>query len=96
MNIPINSINQEYVDYSDEVFTALSEGKPVVTLETAIVTHGMPHPTNVETALKVQNIVREKVCIEVHWFITILIVPYLLLKNLLWRNREQFLLQLLL
>lgn len=54
-------MNKQYIDVSEEVRCALHEGKPVVTLETAILTHGMPNPTNVETALRVQEIVRENV-----------------------------------
>lgn len=54
-----NFMNKQYIDVSEEVRCALFEGKPVVTLETAILTHGMPSPTNVETALRVQEIVRE-------------------------------------
>lgn len=44
---------------SDEVRTALAEGRPVVALESTIIAHGMPFPKNVETALRVENIVRE-------------------------------------
>ncbi|HZQ59337.1 MAG TPA: pseudouridine-5'-phosphate glycosidase [Acidimicrobiales bacterium] len=39
---------------SDEVAAAVASARPVVALETAIVTHGLPHPTNVETALGLQ------------------------------------------
>ena len=38
---------------------AVAEGKPVVALESTIISHGMPYPQNVETALKVESIVRE-------------------------------------
>lgn len=55
------SMNQEFIDVSDEVKSAIADGKPVVTLESAIITHGMPTPTNAETAMKVQDIVREQV-----------------------------------
>jgi len=43
---------------SDEVRAAMAEGRGVVALETTIVTHGMPYPQNVETALAVERIVR--------------------------------------
>lgn len=43
----------------DEVAVALAEGRPVVALESTIITHGMPHPANVETALSVEAVVRE-------------------------------------
>lgn len=52
-------MNRNFIDISDEVSTAVSEGQPVVTLESAIITHGMPNPVNIETALRVQEIVRE-------------------------------------
>ncbi len=42
-----------------EVAQALTEGKPVVALESTIISHGMPYPKNVETALAVEATVRE-------------------------------------
>lgn len=42
-----------------EVKKALEENKPVVALESTIISHGMPYPKNVETALRVEEIVRE-------------------------------------
>lgn len=47
-----------YLDYSDEVSAALDEAKPVVALESTIISHGMPYPKNVETALLVEDEVR--------------------------------------
>lgn len=47
-----------YLDYSDEVRKALEEGKSVVALESTIISHGMPYPKNVETALLVEDEVR--------------------------------------
>ena len=44
---------------SNEVQTALKEGKAVVALESTIISHGMPYPRNVETALSVEKTVRE-------------------------------------
>jgi pseudouridine-5'-phosphate glycosidase len=52
-------IYEKYVDISSEVMEALDHGKPVVALESTIISHGMPYPLNVETALKVENIIRE-------------------------------------
>lgn len=49
----------EYLDISDEVQEALAKGKPVVALESTIISHGMPYPQNVDTALKVESCVRE-------------------------------------
>ena len=48
-----------YLEISPEVQAALAEGKPVVALESTIISHGMPYPQNVETALNVERIIRE-------------------------------------
>ena len=48
-----------YLDISPEVQAALQAGKPVVALESTIISHGMPYPQNVETALNVERIIRE-------------------------------------
>lgn len=44
---------------SREVAEALAAGGPVVALESTIITHGMPYPANLETALAVEDVVRE-------------------------------------
>lgn len=49
----------KYLEISPEVSQALREGRPVVALESTIISHGMPYPQNVETALNVERIVRE-------------------------------------
>ena len=49
----------KYLDVKPEVREALQAGKPVVALESTIISHGMPYPQNVETALRVEEIVRE-------------------------------------
>ena len=49
----------KYLDIHPEVAQALAEGKPVVALESTIISHGMPYPQNVETALNVERIIRE-------------------------------------
>lgn len=49
MNIRVN----------EEVAQALKENRPVVALESTIISHGMPYPQNVETALQVEKIVRD-------------------------------------
>ncbi|MCF0238769.1 MAG: pseudouridine-5'-phosphate glycosidase [Sphaerochaetaceae bacterium] len=48
-----------YLDYSPEVASALKDGRPIVALESTIISHGMPYPKNVETALAVEKTVRE-------------------------------------
>ncbi len=50
---------KKYLNISLEVQQALKENKPVVALESTIISHGMPYPKNVETALRVEEIVRE-------------------------------------
>ena len=49
----------KYLDVNPEVAEALAAGKPVVALESTIISHGMPYPQNVETALAVEKIIRE-------------------------------------
>ena len=49
---------EKYLEISKEVQEALSKGEAVVALESTIISHGMPYPQNVETALKVEEIVR--------------------------------------
>jgi pseudouridylate synthase len=50
---------EKYLDINPEVVAALKSGKAVVALESTIISHGMPYPKNVETALNVEKIVRE-------------------------------------
>ena len=49
----------KYLEISPEVSAALAAGKPVVALESTIISHGMPWPQNAQTALNVERIVRE-------------------------------------
>ena len=49
----------KYLDISPEVAEALDNGKPVVALESTIISHGMPYPGNVKTALLVEQTIRE-------------------------------------
>ena len=48
-----------YLDVNPEVAAAVAAGKPVVALESTIISHGMPYPQNVETALNVEKVIRE-------------------------------------
>ena len=48
-----------YLDISPEVREALAKGGPVVALESTIISHGMPYPQNVETALRVEKTIRD-------------------------------------
>ncbi|WP_057462609.1 pseudouridine-5'-phosphate glycosidase [Pseudovibrio sp. POLY-S9] len=47
------------IHHSKEVADALSNGAPIVALESTIITHGMPYPQNVETAREVEQIIRD-------------------------------------
>ena len=49
----------QYLDINPEVAAALAAGKPVVALESTIISHGMPYPQNVQTALQVERIIRD-------------------------------------
>jgi pseudouridylate synthase len=49
----------DLLDFSPEVAEARSAKKPIVALESTIITHGMPYPRNVETALAVEHAARE-------------------------------------
>ena len=50
---------KNFMKISEEVRAALAENRPVVALESTIISHGMPYPRNVETALTVERTVRE-------------------------------------
>jgi pseudouridine-5'-phosphate glycosidase len=54
------AIQSELLDLSPEVKDALADGRPIVALESTIITHGMPYPENVETARAVEATVREE------------------------------------
>ncbi|WP_375750381.1 pseudouridine-5'-phosphate glycosidase [Vibrio sp. HN007] len=51
---------ENYLDIQPEVAEALKNNQPVVALESTIISHGMPYPRNVETALLVENTIREQ------------------------------------
>ena len=50
----------QHLEISPEVKSALESGKPVVALESTIISHGMPYPQNVETALMVEDTIRQE------------------------------------
>jgi pseudouridine-5'-phosphate glycosidase len=52
--------NMADLHYSEEVLNALGEKKPLVGLETAVITHGLPYPTNVELAQAMENVIRQE------------------------------------
>ncbi|UTV99204.1 pseudouridine-5'-phosphate glycosidase [Marinomonas rhizomae] len=49
----------QYLDINPDVAAAIAAGKPVVALESTIISHGMPWPQNAETAKKVEQIIRD-------------------------------------
>ena len=49
---------EKYLEVSPRIREALDNNRPVVTLESTIISHGMPYPRTVETALKVEEVVR--------------------------------------
>jgi len=55
----MNEAMNTYLSVSPEVREAIASGKPVVALESTIISHGMPYPQNVETAQNVERIIRE-------------------------------------
>jgi pseudouridine-5'-phosphate glycosidase len=55
----MNSDLSDVLKYSDEVAAALSSRSPIVALESTIISHGLPRPTNLDVAREVEAIVRE-------------------------------------
>jgi pseudouridylate synthase len=49
----------DYLDISVEVLSAMRSFKPIVALESTIISHGMPYPDNINTALELENIIRD-------------------------------------
>lgn len=60
----INRQLNPYIDIAKPIAEAIASKKPVVALETTIVTHGMPYPANERVALEVEEIVRQQVYAE--------------------------------
>lgn len=50
---------EKWLEFSEEVRKARQTGKPIVALESTIISHGMPYPQNVHTAREVEEIIRE-------------------------------------
>lgn len=57
--IVIEGFMKEYFEYSAEVLNALQQKKPILALESTIISHGMPYPENLEMALAVEKIAKE-------------------------------------
>lgn len=54
---------QQYIELSKEVQKGKEQGRPIVALESTIISHGMPYPQNVQTAREVEQIIRENGCV---------------------------------
>jgi pseudouridine-5'-phosphate glycosidase len=50
---------QSFLQFSPEVQSARAAGKPIVALESTIISHGMPYPQNVQTAREVEQVIRD-------------------------------------
>ena len=50
---------QQYFEFSPEVEQAMQERKPVLALESTVITHGLPYPQNLETARELEDIARK-------------------------------------
>jgi len=48
------------MNFSEEVSGALHFGRPIVALESTVIAHGLPYPQNIETAYKLERLIREK------------------------------------
>lgn len=52
--------NSDLLQYSEEVLDALNSGRPVVALESTVISHGLPYPENAATAMKIEQAVRNE------------------------------------
>ena len=55
-------MEKELIKFSENIEKALKERKPIVGLETTIISHGMPYPENVKTAMEVEKIIKDNGC----------------------------------
>ena len=54
---------EKYITYSEEVINALKNNLPIVALESTIISHGMPYPKNLETAIQCEEVIRNNGCV---------------------------------
>ena len=76
----------KWMDISEEIQNSIKGNGPVVALESTIISHGMPFPQNLETALEVENIIRKEGAIPA----TIAIVEWRIKIGLSNLELEQF------
>lgn len=60
INRKYHTVKEPILLYGEDVANAKEKGLPVVALESTIITHGMPYPDNLDTALEVEHIIRQK------------------------------------
>ena len=53
-------MNYKFVELLPEVKSAVDAGKPVVALESTVIAHGLPRPQNLDTARRLQSVVRSQ------------------------------------
>ena len=53
-------MNKNLISLSPKVEAALTDNQPVVALESTVIAHGLPRPQNLETAHRLENVVRER------------------------------------
>ncbi len=53
-------MKNQFLKVNDQIKDAVLDNKPVVALESTIITHGLPYPNNYETALEVENVIRNE------------------------------------
>lgn len=58
MSVKASGDRERFFDFKDEVKEALEEGKPVVALESTLISHGFPYPENLEVAEEMEEIIR--------------------------------------
>lgn len=56
--VVMSESGKRFFDFKDEVIEALEEGRPVVALESTLISHGFPHPENLEVAGEMEEIIR--------------------------------------
>ena len=64
----------EYLSVAPEIAEAIAQGKPVVALESTILSHGMPYPQNLDFGRKVEQIIRDEGCVPATIIVVVTVV----------------------
>lgn len=75
--------------YGNEVRLAKKNNIPIVALESTIITHGMPYPDNFNTAIKVEALIRQQVCLIIMFIFKFNRLFYSNVKFLVFREQYQ-------